>query len=159
MGLEWKNKTKISIVGFGHLGLSLTLLLASCNKVIVLEMEAMSAYAANSSRSTTPVDQIATFSAEKYFDISAILYKQTAYKGASSMAMPASTNLHPDTNRFDTGSTVLAMSDALNPNTGALAMVELTIPVTHKNSAYQKYTMEPIFFSFRALATRAGVEG
>ncbi len=73
--------------------------------------------------------------------------------------MSASTNLYPDTNRFDTVSTVLAMSEALNRNTGGLAVIKFMIPAAPKNSAYQKYTTEPIFFFLRALATRAGVKG
>ena len=98
------NKTKITVVGSGYVGMSLAVLLAQHNDVVVLDVDAARVEKVNNKQSTVADAEIEAFLAEKELSLTATLDKQAAYKGASFVVVATPTNYDPDTNRFDTSS-------------------------------------------------------
>ena len=111
-----KTNTKITVVGSGYVGMSLAVLLAQRNDVIVLDVDPIRVESINNKQSTMPDTQIENFLTERELHLSATLDKQIAYEGASYVVVATPTNYDPDTNRFDTSSVDSVVSDALELN-------------------------------------------
>ena len=129
------------------MGLSLAVLLAKNNDVVILDIDAVRVDKVNNKHSTVADDEIETFLAEKDLSLTATLDKQAAYKGASFVVVATPTNYDSDTNRFDTGSVDRVVSDALDLNADALVVIKSTIPVGHTKSLQQKHVTERVIFS------------
>ena len=141
------NKTKITVVGSGYVGMSLAVLLAQHNNVIVLDVDPSRVERVNNKQSTIADDEIETFLVEKELSLKATLDKQAAYKDASFVVVATPTNYDPDTNRFDTSSVDSVVSDALELNADALIVIKSTIPVGHTNTLQQKHKTDRVIFS------------
>ena len=141
------NKTKITVVGSGYVGMSLAVLLAQHNDVIVLDVDAARVDIVNNKQSTVADVEIEALLAEKELSLTATLDKQAAYEGASFVVVATPTNYNPDTNRFDTSSVDSVVSDALELNADALVVIKSTIPVGHTKSLQQKHATDRVIFS------------
>ena len=146
-GLNLTNKTKITVVGSGYVGMSLAVLLAQHNDVVVLDVDAFRVEKVNNKQSTVADAEIEAFLAEKKLSLTATLDKQVAYKEASFVAVATPTNYDPDTNRFDTSSVDSVVCDALELNSDALVVIKSTIPVGHTKSLQEKYATDRVIFS------------
>lgn len=140
-------KTKITVVGSGYVGMSLSVLLAQHNDVVVLDVDSSRVESVNNKHSTVADTEIKAFFAEKELSLSATLDKQAAYKGASFVVVATPTNYDPDTNSFDTTSVDSVVSDALELNADALVVIKSTIPVGHTKSLQEKHSTDRIIFS------------
>ena len=141
------SKTKITVVGSGYVGMSLAVLLAQHNHVVVLDVDPARVEKVNNKQSTVADAEIEAFLTEKELNLTATLDKQVAYKGASFVVVATPTNYDPDTNRFDTSSVDSVVKDALEINADALAVIKSTIPVGHTNSLQEKYATDRVIFS------------
>jgi UDPglucose 6-dehydrogenase len=141
------NKTKITVVGSGYVGMSLAVLLAQHNDVVVLDVDASRVEKVNNKQSTVADAEIEAFLAEKELSLTATLDKQAAYKGASFVVVATPTNYDPDTNRFDTSSVDSVVIDALELNADALIVIKSTIPVGHTKSLQKKHSTDRVIFS------------
>ena len=141
------NKTKITVVGSGYVGMSLAVLLAQKNDVVVLDVDPARVEKVNSKKSTVADAEIEAFLAEKELSLTATLDKQAAYKGSSFVVVATPTNYDPDTNRFDTSSVDTVVSDALELNADALVVIKSTIPVGHTKSLQEKHNTNRVIFS------------
>jgi UDPglucose 6-dehydrogenase len=140
-------KTKITVVGSGYVGMSLAVLLAQHNDVVVLDVDASRVERVNNKKSTVADAEIEAFLTNKNLSLSATLGKQAAYKGASFVVVATPTNYDPDTNRFDTSSVDNVVSDALELNSDALVVIKSTIPVGHTNSLQEHHNTDRVIFS------------
>jgi len=140
-------KTKITVVGSGYVGMSLSVLLAQHNDVTVLEIDATRVAKINDRQSTVADTEIELFLAEKSLSLTATLDKQGAYKGASFIIAATPTNYDPDTNRFDTSSVDSVVSDALDLNPNALVVIKSTVPVGHTKSLQEQHNTDRVIFS------------
>ena len=141
------NKIKITVVGSGYVGMSLAVLLAQHNDVVVLDVDPARVDRVNNKQSTVADTEIQEFLAEKKLSLSATLDKQVAYEDATFVVVAAPTNYDPDTNHFDTGSVDSVVSDALEFNSDAVVVIKSTIPVGHTNSLQEKHATDRIIFS------------
>lgn len=141
------NKVKITVVGSGYVGMSLAVLLAQHNDVVILDVDPSRVEKVNNKQSTVADTEIEAFLAEKELSLTATLDKQVAYKGASFVVVATPTNYDPDTNRFDTSSVDSVVRDALELNADALVVIKSTIPVGHTKSLQEKYATDRIIFS------------
>jgi UDPglucose 6-dehydrogenase len=141
------NKTKITVVGSGYVGMSLAVLLAQHNYVVVLDLDPARVEKVNRKQSTVADAEIETFLADKELNLTATLDKQAAYEGASFVLVATPTNYDPDTNRFDTSSVDSVVSDALELNSDALVVIKSTIPVGHTKSLQEKHNTGRVIFS------------
>jgi len=134
-------------VGSGYVGLSLAVLLAQHNDVVVLDVDASRVDMVNNKQSTVADAEIEAFLAKKELSMTATLDKEAAYNGASFVVVATPTNYDPDTNRFDTGSVDSVVSDAVELNADALVVIKSTIPVGHTKSLQQKHNTDRVIFS------------
>jgi len=140
-------KTKITVVGSGYVGMSLSVLLAQHNDVTVLDIDAERVGKINNKQSTVADTEIELFLAEKSLSLTATLDKQAAYEGASFIIVATPTNYDANTNRFDTSSVDTVVEDALTLNLDALVVIKSTIPVGHTKSLQEKFETHRVIFS------------
>jgi len=140
-------KTKITVVGSGYVGMSLSVLLAQHNDVTVLDIDAARVDKINNKQSTFADTGIELFLAEKSLSLIATLDKQAAYEGASFIIVATPTNYDSETNRFDTSSVDAVVEDALKLNLDALVVIKSTIPVGHTKSLQEKFESDRVIFS------------
>ena len=125
------NKTKITVVGSGYVGMSLAVLLAQHNDVVVLDVDHARVDKVNNKQSTVADTEIEAFLAEKELSLIATLDKQVAYKGANFVVVATPTNYDPDTNGFDTSSVDEVVKEALELSAETFVVIKSTIPVGH----------------------------
>ena len=140
-------RIKITVVGSGYVGMSLSVLLAQHNDVTVLDIDATRVDKINNKQSTVADTEIESFLAEKSLSLTATLDKQSAYEGANFIIVATPTNYDSDTNRFDTSSVDAVVEDALKLNLDALVVIKSTIPVGHTKSLQEKFESSRVIFS------------
>jgi UDPglucose 6-dehydrogenase len=140
-------KKKITVVGSGFVGMSLSVLMAQHNDVTILDIDATRVDKINNRLSTVADAEIEIFLAEKSLFLTATLDKQDAYKDASFIIVATPTNYDSDTNCFDTSSVDAVVEDALKLNLDALVVIKSTIPVGHTKLLQEKYESDRVVFS------------
>ena len=133
-------------MGSGYVGMSLAVLLAQHNDVMILDVDAR-IEKVNNKQSTVADSEIEAFLAEKNLSLTATLEKQIAYEGACCVVVATPTNYDPDTNRFDTGLVDTVVSDAIELNADALVVIKSTIPVGHTKLLQAHHNTDRIIFS------------
>jgi len=141
------NKTKITVVGSGYVGMSLSVILAQHNDVTVLDIDASRVDKINNKQSTVADTGIESFLAENDLSLSATLDKKIAYKGASYVVVATPTNYEPEINAFDTSSVNSVVTDALELASDALVVIKSTVPVGHTKSLQKKHDTDRVIFS------------
>jgi len=101
------NKTKITVVGSGYVGMSLAVLLAQNNEVIVLDVNPDRVERVNKQQSTVVDAGITDFLAQRQLSLTATLDKNLAYDGATFVIVATPTDYDPKTNQFDIASVEL----------------------------------------------------
>ena len=140
-------RIKITVVGSGYVGMSLSVLLAQHNDVTVLDIDAERVGRINNKQSTVADTEIELFLAEKSLSLSATLDKQAAYEGASFIVVATPTNYDPDTNKFDTSSVDSVVEAALQANSDCLVVIKSTIPVGHTQFLQESHDTKRVIFS------------
>ena len=140
-------RIKITVVGSGYVGMSLSVLLAQYNDVTLLDIDLARVNKINSNQSTVADAEIELFLAEKSLALTATLDKEVAYQDASFIIVATPTNYDSVTNRFDTASVDGVIADALLLNKEALVVVKSTVPVGHTVQLQEKFRTERIVFS------------
>ncbi|MDA8957333.1 nucleotide sugar dehydrogenase [Gammaproteobacteria bacterium] len=138
---------KITLVGSGYVGMSLSVLLAQHNDVTVLDIDAARVDKINNKQSTVADTEIELFLVEKSLSLTATLDKQKAYEGANFIVVATPTNYDSDTNYFDTSSVDAVVEDALSMNQHALVVIKSTIPVGHTRALQEKFKTDRVIFS------------
>lgn len=138
---------KITVVGSGYVGMSLAVLLAQQNDVVVLDVDPSRVNKINNKQSTVIDTEIERFLVVKELSLSATLDKQAAYNGASFVVVATPTNYDPITHWFDTSSVDEVVKDALEINPVACVVIKSTIPVGHTKSLQEKYQSDRVIFS------------
>lgn len=129
------------------MGMSLAVLLAQHNDVVVLDVDPARVEKVNRKQSTVADAEIEAFLADKELSLTATLDKQAAYESASFVVVATPTDYDPDTNRFDTSSVNSVVADALELNADALVVIKSTIPVGHTKSLQEKHNTDRVIFS------------
>lgn len=141
------NKTKITVVGSGYVGMSLAALLAQHNDVIVLDVDAFRVKKVNNKQSTVADPEIEAFLAGKELSLTATLDKQLAYKDANFVVVATPTNYDPEANSFDTSYVDSVVGDALELNRDAIVVIKSTVPVGHTKFLQEKHGTDRVIFS------------
>ena len=141
------NKTKITIVGSGYVGMSLAVLLGQHNDVVILDVDPARVDKVNNKQATVADNEIEAFLAEKELSLTASIDKQAAYEGASFVVVATPTNYDSQTNCFDTSLVDGVIRDALRLNSNALVVIKSTIPVGHTKLLQEKYATDRVIFS------------
>ena len=141
------NKTKITVVGSGYVGMSLAVLLAQHNDVVVLDVDPARVDRVNNKQSTVADTEIEGFLAKKELSLTATLDKQVAYKGASFVVVATPTNYDPDTNRFNTSSVEAVVRDVVNVSPRAVVVIKSTVPLGFTENLCKQFPDVKLIFS------------
>lgn len=134
-------------MGSGYVGMSLAVLLAQNNNVVVLDIDSARVDRVNEKQSTVADTEIESFLTNKELNLTATLDKEEAYKGASFIVVATPTNYDPDSKFFDTSAVDEVVSDAIELNLNALVVIKSTIPIGHTKSLQEKHNTDRIIFS------------
>ncbi len=140
-------KTKITVVGSGYVGMSLAVLLAQHNDVVILDVDPVRVNKVNNKKSTISDTEIESFLSEKSLSLTATLESKAAYKDSSFIVIATSTNYDPDTKNFDTNSVDTVIEEAIKLNPSALIVIKSTIPVGHTKLLQERFKTNRIIFS------------
>jgi UDPglucose 6-dehydrogenase len=141
------SKNKITVVGAGYVGISLSVLLAQHNDVVVLDIDAERVNKIINKRSTIADVDVDLFLKDKPLSLTATLDKNEAYKDAAFIIVATPTDYNPETNYFDTNSVDQVVEEALLLNKEALVVIKSTIPVGHTKLLQEKHLTERVIFS------------
>ena len=140
-------KNKITVVGAGYVGMSMSILLAQKNSVIALDLNEERVNKINNKESTIEDSYISSFLKEKDLDLRATLDFEDAIKLADIIIIATPTDYDPETDYFDTSSVDGVIESALRINDKALIVIKSTIPVGHTASLQKKHDNKNIIFS------------
>ena len=138
---------KITVVGSGYVGMSLSVLLAQHNDVTVLDIDSKRVDKINNKESTISDSEIEQFLKQNSLSLTATLDKKIAYEGANFIVVATPTNYDLDTNQFDTNTVDSVVEDALNLSPQALVVIKSTIPVGHTRMLQEKFMTNRVIFS------------
>ncbi len=138
---------KITVVGSGYVGMSLSVLLAQHNDVTVLDIDSERVDKINNKESTISDSEIEQFLKQNSLSLTATLDKKIAYEGANFIVVATPTNYDLDTNQFDTNTVDSVVEDALNLSPQALVVIKSTIPVGHTRMLQEKFKTNRVIFS------------
>lgn len=138
---------KITIVGSGFVGMSLSILLAQYNDVIVFDVDEERVKKINEKKSTIEDLDIDLFFSERPLNLKATINKIEAYKDADFIVVATPTDYDPVTNRFDTESVDKVVEESLDINSKAFIVIKSTVPVGHTRSLQEKFATNRVFFS------------
>lgn len=142
-----KEKRKICVVGSGYVGMSLAVLLAQHNEVIVYDIDHSRVEKINNNRSCIDDSHIEFFLNNKNLIISATSNIKIAFKDADFIVVATPTDYDPANNEFDTTSVDSVVNDALDLNSQAIVVIKSTIPIGHTKFLQQKHNTERVIFS------------
>ena len=140
-------KNKITVVGAGYVGMSISVLLAQHNDVTVLDVDALKVNKINSNESTVVDEDIEAFLSTNKLHLKATLDIKKAFEGANFIIVATPTNYNTDTCQFDTTSVDDVVANALKLNHDAIIVIKSTLPVGHTKSLLEKFKSNRIIFS------------
>ena len=140
-------KPKITVVGSGYVGMSLAVLLAQHNDVIVYDIDSSRVDKINNNKSTISDPEIQKFILDKPLSLTATNDKKKAYDEANFIVVATPTDYDETNNQFDTSSVDSVVKDAINFNSEATVVIKSTIPVNHTISLQQHHNTNRIIFS------------
>ena len=137
---------KITVVGIGYVGLSMSLLLSQNNEVTAIDTDKRKVDSLNLKQSPIADKEAENFLLNKDLNLVATT-NDDEYKDADFVIIATPTNYDPDMNFFDTSSveTVLQKVTSVNPN--ASIIVKSTVPVGFTEMAKAKFHSNNIIFS------------
>lgn len=137
---------KITIVGSGYVGLSLSLLLAQKNEVIALDIDEEKVKLLE--QKISPIqDEELSFYLKKDLNFKASLNKEEAYKDAKFIIIATPTDYDEKTNYFNTKSIEAVLKDILLYNSKATIVIKSTIPLGYIAKIKEEFKIKNIFFS------------
>lgn len=139
--------TKITVVGSGYVGMSLAVLLAQKNDVIVLDIDTSRVERINKKQSTIKDTAIESYLKDKNLNLTATSNKEIAYKDTSFIIVATPTDYDQETNFFDTSSVDEVVKEAIELNDDGLVIIKSTVPVGYTKDLQKKYKTDRIIFS------------
>lgn len=138
---------KIAVAGAGYVGLSLAVLLAQHNQVMVADIVPEKVEMINSRKSPIQDEYIEKYLTEKRLDLTATTNGAEAYKDAEFVIIAAPTNYDNKKDYFDTSAVedVIRLVMKVNPN--AVMVIKSTVPVGYTESVRKKIGSDNIIFS------------
>ena len=139
--------TKITVVGTGYVGLSLSVLLAQHNEVIALDIDETKVNKINNKISPISDAEIEDFLANKSLNLIATTDKALAYKDCEFVIVATPTDYDTENNFFNTKSVETVIKDSLQFNPQATIIIKSTIPVGFTKRINEELRVKNIIFS------------
>ncbi|MBN4053827.1 UDP-glucose 6-dehydrogenase, partial [Haliea sp. AH-315-K21] len=127
--------------------MSVAVLLAQHNEVVLLDVDKERIGLVNSNKSTVRDVDIERFLDDKNLHISATDDAVFAYKNASFVIVATPTNYDPETTKFDTSLVDSVCKDAISNNAEALIIIKSTLPIGHTAYLQELLGTKRVIFS------------
>ena len=139
---------KISIVGLGYVGLSLSLLMAQSNDVIAYDIDKKKVEKIKSKISPFSDEYIEDYLKNKSSNLQATTNKKTAYFDSDFIVIATPTDYDAVKNTFDTSSIEIVIKDILNnKKNDPTIIIKSTVPLGFTSEARKKFNYSQIYFS------------
>tara|TARA_B100001093_G_scaffold382414_1_gene367969 strand:- start:6685 stop:7854 length:1170 start_codon:yes stop_codon:yes gene_type:complete len=138
---------KITVVGMGYVGLSLSVLLSQKYKVTSLDIDKHKITEINSKRSPINDKEIENYLAEKKLNLTATTDKNFAYHDANFIIIATPTNFDPISASFNTSSVEQVILESLAINKKSTIIIKSTIPMGFTDKMRNKFQKRNIIFS------------
>lgn len=139
--------SKVTVVGSGYVGMSISVLLAQKNEVKVIDIDPEKVSKINNKVSTINDKDIDSFFLEKKLSIKATESKIDAYKEADFIIVATPTDFKEELNYFDTTLVDEVLNDIININNKAIIVIKSTLPIGHTKKLQKKFNTNRIIFS------------
>lgn len=140
-------KYKITVVGAGYVGLSLSILLAQNNEVITLDLIPQKVEIINLRRSPIKDDYIEKYLSQKELDLYATTDTNKAYDSAEYIFVAVPTNYDPQKNYFDCAAVDQVIQSIRSINKEAVIVIKSTVPVGYTEKIQKELATDKIIFS------------
>jgi len=141
------DKHKITIIGAGYVGWSLSVLLAQKAQVTIFDIDEARVELINKNISPIADSEIDIFLRDRKLDLQAVTDKKRAYQNAEFIIIATPTDYDPTTGVFDTESVEEIIADIWKINDKALIVIKSTVPVGFTRRICTQYDTERIVFS------------
>ena len=138
---------KITIVGQGYVGLSLSVLLSQRHSVTAMDIDEWKVNLINKHQSPIKDKEIEDYLVSKELDLKATINKNEAYKDANLIIIAVPTDYDIATGSFNTDIVEDIIKDILLSNTVATIVIKSTVPIGFTDMIKSKYSIKNIFFS------------
>jgi len=138
---------KITVVGAGYVGLSLSVLLSQNHKVLVLDIDKKKVDLINKKKSPIKDVEIEDYLLEKNLDLTATSKNKYAYNHSDYVIVATPTNYDIATKSFDTSTVEAVISDALKQNREVTIAIKSTVPLGFTDKVRNQFNTKKIFFS------------
>ena len=139
-------RTRITVVGLGYVGMASAVLLAQRHDVVALEINEERAALVNEGRSPIEDPDITEYLDRGGLSLRATTDPAEAYAGADFVIIATPTNYDPELDYFDT-STVESVIEASASNPETIVVVKSTIPLGFTDRMRQQHPDRRILFS------------
>ena len=139
--------TKITVVGTGYVGLSLSVLLAQHNDVLALDIDEDKVNKINDKISPISDVEIEQFLSTKSLNLLATTDKLLAYSDAKFVIVATPTDYDTENNFFNTQSVEAVIKDVLQYNPAATIIIKSTVPVGFTQKMNDEFGVGNIIFS------------
>ena len=137
----------IVVAGIGYVGLSIAVLLAQNNHVVITDVVEEKASDINNKHSPIRDAEIEEYLTNKKLHLRATTELASAYKNAEMVIIAAPTNYDPQMNYFDTSHVEEVIEAVLRQNKTATIVIKSTVPVGYTKSLIAKYPQGKFLFS------------
>lgn len=138
---------KITVVGTGYVGLSISVLLAQHHEVVALDIISEKVALINSKKSPIVDKEIENFLKSKKLKLLATTDTVQALKGSELVVVATPTNYDDVKNYFNTDSVEAVIEEVLEYSPNATIIIKSTIPVGFVEKMRDKYNVNNIIFS------------
>ncbi|KUJ94912.1 MAG: UDP-glucose 6-dehydrogenase [Desulfonauticus sp. 38_4375] len=138
---------KITVVGLGHVGLSLATLFSQKHEVIGLDISKEKVDKVNQRICPLKDREMEEFFKSKRLNLKATTVPEDAYENAHFIFIATPTDFNPETNHFDTSSIDKTLIEALKYNDRALIVIKSTVPIGYTSKKREELKTNRIMFS------------
>lgn len=138
---------RVAVVGTGYVGLSVAVLLAQHEDVVVLDIDPARVDKVNRRIATVEDADLTQFLTDKPLSIRATLDAREAYAGADVIVIATPTDYDPELNSFDTSTVDAVLRDILAINADATIVIKSTVPVGYTDRKRQQLAAPQLLFS------------
>ena len=137
---------KITVVGLGYVGLSISILLSQTNQVYAVDISADKVNMINSKISPIKDKEIEQYLKYKKLDLVATTDYEKAFCGAEYIIIATPTDYDDEKNYFNTSVVESVIERVIAINRGSTIVIKSTIPVGYSESIIERYGYKHILF-------------
>lgn len=142
-----KNNLKITVVGSGYVGMSMSVLLSQNNQVTVYDIDENKVKKINNKQSTVQDSLIDEYLLNKELHLSATSNQNEAYTKADFVVMALPTDFNEEDKSFDTSILDKEIECVIEKNSNSIVIIKSTIPIGHTNKLRNVFNTNRILYS------------